>query len=88
MDLPSVPITLAARASPSPKTTALPFFFADRTFARGIYDGIVVAESACGVDVGWWGWWGELGVEGVKDTDRGGTSAAILLSFSGFLGMG
>jgi len=87
MDLPPVPITLAARTSPSPKTTALPFFFAERTFARGIYDGIVVAERACGVDIGRWGR-GELGVEGVEDAERSGTSAAIPLSFSGLLRKG
>jgi hypothetical protein len=87
MDLPPVSITLAAGASPSPETTAFPFFFTDRALARSIYDGVVVAESTCGVDVGSWWWRGKLGVEGVEYADRGNTSAA-LLSLSGLLWMG
>jgi len=84
MQVAPVPVFANAGASPSPKTTF--FFFADGTFARGIH-GIIVAVRACGVDVGGWGL-GKLGVEGVEYTDRGRTSAAIFLPFSGFLGVG
>jgi hypothetical protein len=82
-DVAAVIVTISG-ASPTPETATFLLFLADGTFTRCIYDGVVIANSACDVEVGW-GRGGELGVEGVEDAHGRITAASILVALPGVL---